>query len=82
MDERIFCPGGARPPVQDMIAFIEEYREAIGVEPICRHLPIAPFTFYDHMAKRANPDLLSDRAKRDMALQPEIERVWKQNYKV
>lgn len=65
-----------------MIAFIEEHRRTIGVEPICKHLPIAPSTFYDHMAKRANPDLLSDRAKRDMALKPEIERVWEQNYKV
>lgn len=37
---------------------------------------------YDHMAKRANPELLSDRAKRDMALRPEIERVWEQNDKV
>lgn len=64
-----------------MIAFIEENRD-IGVEPICKHLPIAPSTFYDHMAKRANPDLLSDRAKRDKALRPEIERVWEQNYKV
>ena len=44
-----------------MIAFIEENRD-IGVEPICKHLPIAPSTFYDHMAKRADPDLLSDRA--------------------
>ena len=65
-----------------MIAVIEEHRDAIGVEPICRHLPIAPSTFYDHLAKRANPDLLSDRAKRDKALRPEIERVWEQNYKV
>jgi transposase InsO family protein len=65
-----------------MIAFIEENRDAIGVEPICKQLPIAPSTFYDHMAKRANADLLSDRAKRDMALKPEIKRVWKQNYKV
>lgn len=65
-----------------MIAFIEENREAIGVEPICKHLPIAPSTYYDHLAKRANPDLLSDRAKRDKALRPEIERVWEQNYKV
>jgi transposase InsO family protein len=65
-----------------MIAFIEEHRDDIGVEPICRHLPIAPSTFYDHIAKRANPDLLSDRAKRDKALRPEIERVWEQNYKV
>ena len=64
-----------------MIAFIKENRD-IGGEPICKHLPIAPSTFYDHMAKRANPDLLSDRASRDKALRPEIERVWKQNYKV
>lgn len=64
-----------------MIAFIEENRD-IGVEPICKHLPIAPSTFYDHMAKRANPDLLSDRAKRDKTLRPEIDRVWEQNYKV
>ncbi len=64
-----------------MIAFIEENRD-VGVEPVCRQLPIAPSTFYDHMAKRAKPGLLSDRAKRDMALRPEIERVWEQNYKV
>ncbi len=24
------------------------YRAAIGVKPICKHLPIAPSTFYDH----------------------------------
>ena len=65
-----------------MIAFIEEHRDAIGVEPICKQLPIAPSTFYDHMAKRANPDLMSDRAKRDKLLRSEIERVWEQNYKV
>ncbi len=34
------------------------------------------------MAKRTNPDLLSDRAKRDMVLKPEIECVWEQNFKV
>ena len=65
-----------------MIAFTEENREVIGVEPICKHLPIAPSTFYDHIAKRANPDLMSDRAKRDVTMKPEIERVWEQNYKV
>ena len=27
-----------------MIAFIEEFREEHGVEPICRTLPIAPST--------------------------------------
>ncbi len=29
-----FCDGGARPPVQAMIAFIDDQREAHGVEPI------------------------------------------------
>jgi putative transposase len=38
-----------------MIAFIDDHREAYGVEPICKVLPIAPSTYYDHMAKRADP---------------------------
>src|SRR3954465_15865395 len=38
---RLFCPGGARPPVQAMIAFIDEHRAVHGVELICRVLPIA-----------------------------------------
>src|SRR5438874_8536678 len=42
----IFCPGGARPPVQAMIDFIDEHRAIYGVEPICRVLPIAPSTYH------------------------------------
>ena len=38
----IFRAGGARPPVQEMIAFIDDHRSAYGVEPICGVLPIAP----------------------------------------
>ena len=33
----------ARPPVQAMIAFIDDHREVHGVEPICKVLPIAMF---------------------------------------
>jgi putative transposase len=29
-----------------MIAFIDDHRDAYGVEPICRVLPIAPSTYY------------------------------------
>lgn len=36
-----FCDGGARPPVQKLIAFIDDHRAVYGVEPICRVLPIA-----------------------------------------
>ena len=33
-----------------MTAFIDEHREVYGVEPICRVLPIAPSTSYEHAA--------------------------------
>ena len=65
-----------------MIRFIEDHRADHGVEPICRVLPIAPATFYDHLAKRADPSLLSDRAVRDAELKPEIERVFEDNLSV
>ncbi len=65
-----------------MIAFIDDHRGELGVEPICKHQPIAPSTYYDHLAKRADPDLLSDRVKRDAELRPEIERVFDANFKV
>jgi IS30 family transposase len=55
-----------------MIAFIDDHRGVYGVEPICRVLPIAPSTYHAHVAKRADPEKLSARAKRDTALQPEI----------
>jgi hypothetical protein len=38
-----------------MIAFIDDYREAHGIEPICKVLPIAPSTYHDHVAKRIDP---------------------------
>ena len=57
-----------------MIAFIDDHRQAHGVEPICKVLPIAPSTSHDHAAKRADPARLSARAKRDEALKVEIKR--------
>ena len=65
-----------------MIAFIDDHRKAHGVEPICKVLPIAPSTYHDHVARRADPEKLSVRAKRDMALKPEIERVFADNFEV
>ena len=65
-----------------MIAFINDQRDAHGVEPICKVLPIAPSTYFDHVAKRANPEKLSVRAKRDAILQPEINRVFRENFRV
>jgi len=65
-----------------MIAFIDDHRETYGVEPICKVLPIAPSTYHAHAATRRNPAKLSARAKRDMALKPEISRVFAENFEV
>jgi putative transposase len=65
-----------------MIAFIDEHREAYGVEPICRVLPIAPSTYYQRVAQRQDPSLLSERARRDQDLKPEIARVFAENFAV
>ncbi|WP_122928470.1 IS3 family transposase [Sphingobium sp. LF-16] len=77
-----FCPGGARPPVQTMIAFIDEHRDAYGVEPICRVLPIAPSTYHERLAKRRDPALQSARARKDEELKPEVLRVFAENFGV
>jgi putative transposase len=65
-----------------MIAFIDDHRQECGVEPICKVLPIAPSTYRDHVARRADPGKLSARARRDMALKPEIARVFAENFEV
>ena len=58
-----------------MISFIDEHRSVLGVEPICRLLPIAPSTYYEVVAKRTDVDRLSARARRDIAMKVEIRRV-------
>jgi transposase InsO family protein len=65
-----------------MIAFIDAHRDAYGVEPICRLLPIAPSTYHEHAARRADPSRLPARAKRDVELCDHIRRVWDENFRV
>ena len=65
-----------------MITFIDDHRGAYGVEPICKVLPIAPSTYFDHRAKQADPARLSARARRDLILRPTISRVFEDNLKV
>lgn len=78
----IFRDGGARPPLEAMISFIDEHRSVFGVEPICRLLPIAPSTYYENVAKRLDVDRLSVRARSDIALKIEIRRVFEANFRV
>ena len=65
-----------------MVGFIDAHRDAHGVEPICAVLPIAPSTYYERLTKRVDPTRLSDRARRDVALRPEIRRVFEENWRV
>ncbi|QHC35569.1 IS3 family transposase [Komagataeibacter xylinus] len=77
-----FCAGGARPPVSQMIAFIEACRTDYGVEPICRVLPIAPSTFYHQAAIARDPARASIRAQCDRDLMAHIRRIWHDNRNV
>ena len=65
-----------------MVTFIDENRKDYGIEPICKVLPIAPSTYHAHIAQRRDPTRLSARAQRDMALKPEIARVFAENFGV
>ena len=42
-----------RPSI--MIAFIDDHRQAYGIEPICKVLPIAPSTYHAHVANVSIP---------------------------
>ena len=65
-----------------MIAFIDDHRQAYGVEAICKVLPIAPSTYHAHAAQRADPSRLPERVRRDADLKVEIRRVFEENFRV
>jgi len=65
-----------------MVTFIDDHREAYGVEPICSVLPIAPSVYYEQKAREADPGRLPMRLARERELRVEIERVWKENQAV
>jgi putative transposase len=65
-----------------MITFIDDHRALYGVESICRLLPIAPSTYYRHMARRHDPQQWSTRALRDAGLKAQIREVWEDNFGV
>ena len=65
-----------------MIAFLDDHREAYGVESICKLLPIAPSTYRAHAARRRDPAKQASRTRRDAALMPEIARVLEENFRV
>lgn len=65
-----------------MVSFIDNHKDRFGVESICRQLPIAPSTYYEYKSRERNPARLPARQQRDAELEPEIERVWEENFRV
>ncbi|WP_253259548.1 IS3 family transposase [Subtercola boreus] len=72
-----FLRGGARPPLQPMIDYIDAHKDEFGVEPICRELPIAPQTYY---AAKTRPP--SKRSVSDEQTTTDIRKIHKDNYGV
>jgi len=64
-----------------MKAFIDEHRDAYGVEPIRRVLPIARRSI-TNMPPAGPPSRLPARAKRDAVLKVEVRRVFNENFGV
>jgi len=64
-----------------MIMFIDDHREHLGVEVICKVLPIAPSTYYHHKSIELNPEKASARAKRDAFLMARITHFWEKSRK-
>jgi len=65
-----------------MIAFIDDHRDAYGIEPICTVLPIAPSTYHAHVAQRIDAGKRSARARRDATMKLEVQRVFAENFGV
>jgi putative transposase len=65
-----------------MARFIDEHREAYGVEPICEVLPIAPSVYYELKARERDPERRPARAQRDEGLCEHVRRVWLENKEV
>jgi transposase InsO family protein len=65
-----------------MVAFIDDHREMFGVEPICRVLPIAPSTYFQHKVEHRDPTQRSARAQDDDVLRAIIRRIWLEHHQV
>ena len=72
-----FLCGGARPPTEVIVEFIDGNRDEFGVEPICAVLQVAPSTYY---AVKSRP--VSARAIRDAVMIPALVAIWAANYRV
>jgi hypothetical protein len=80
--QHVFCPGGALLPTQEFKAYIDQHRDAHGIEPICKVLQIAPSCYWRHGAQIRDPAMRCDKAKHDDELIPQVQRIWHANMQV
>ena len=64
-----------------MIMFIDEHREGLGVEAICKVLPIVPSTYYRWKSIEADPEKACKRHQSDLILSDKIMDFWKKSGK-
>lgn len=74
-----FRPDVAPTPLQVVRAFIDQYRHAYGVEPICNVMQVAPSGHRLYAAQQRNFALRCVRVQRDDVLSVETEWVWQAN---
>ena len=74
-----FLRGGARPPTEVIVEFIDEHRDEFGVEPICKDAADGSVHLLRGQAPRAEP---SARASRDAVMMPVLMALWVANRKV
>jgi putative transposase len=58
-----------------VMSFIDDHREELGIEPICRELAVAPSSYHEHAARLADPQRRSARARRDDEIKAQIAQV-------
>jgi putative transposase len=62
-----------------IVGFVDEHRDELGVEPICRALQVAPSTYYAARHRQAAP---SARTRRDAVMMQVLMVLWVANRKV
>jgi len=65
-----------------MVRFIDDHRDAHGIESICAVVPIAPSTYFRHKAQQQEPTTRSTRRQRDDELRTAIQRLWDEHQQV
>jgi hypothetical protein len=77
----VFLRGGARPPTQEVVAFIDANRDDVvegrrlGVEPICSVLQVAPSTYYAAKTRTPSTRQVRDERLAEIGAVPSIDTV-------